>query len=170
KKPRALIEKLGEVEGIILERIMKQITSVSFSPISQYFWKKHCHAVELIKVADAAGATQQPGYCSDGFKQKSTEIAPWPQPEGIFSKGKELHPLSFLAAFRQLHDKIVVDNDAGELTIEQEALCAPPCYRDRRRHEPVQDFPGIYHSCIGWSASFIFLDQNSSRYLRLDAQ
>ncbi|KAJ7841190.1 hypothetical protein B0H14DRAFT_2218996, partial [Mycena olivaceomarginata] len=64
------------------------------------------------------------GHCSDGFKQKAPaeDSAPWPQPAGLFTTGSEFHPLPFLAAVRDLYEKVVIAADPGNLGLEDEAF------------------------------------------------
>ncbi|KAJ7776621.1 hypothetical protein DFH07DRAFT_721722, partial [Mycena maculata] len=65
------------------------------------------------------------GYCSDGFKQKAVNgdtLAPWPQPEGIFAVGSQFHPLSFLAAVRELYEKTVIEEDGSNLGLEEDTF------------------------------------------------
>jgi len=53
------------------------------------------------------------GYCSDGVCQKSKPdstdgpLPDWPQPLGVFTKGTNFHPLTFLSMIRELYDKVV---------------------------------------------------------------
>ncbi|KAF9540596.1 hypothetical protein CPC08DRAFT_650852, partial [Agrocybe pediades] len=99
KNPRALMEKLSNVEGIIIQRLAKK--DFMSKGGSEAFWKKHCFAVSLIKsepssAFNPASSTshQKPaictrcktimypgptgssenhkkGHCSNGVKQKA---------------------------------------------------------------------------------------------------
>ncbi|KAK6971771.1 hypothetical protein R3P38DRAFT_3297859 [Favolaschia claudopus] len=66
------------------------------------------------------------GYCSDGFKQNTKNsgdnLAPWPQPAGIFTSGSEFHPFPFLLAIRTLYEKVIVEKNHESLTVEDEAF------------------------------------------------
>ncbi|KAI1790224.1 hypothetical protein LXA43DRAFT_973740 [Ganoderma leucocontextum] len=60
------------------------------------------------------------GYCSDGVKQKPTavdgvteELPPWPQPNGLFTKGDTFWPKRFAHAVRELYDNVVVSHEFG---------------------------------------------------------
>lgn len=66
------------------------------------------------------------GYCSDGAKQlsaKFTDVPEYPQPEGIFSQGKQFDPIVFLKTIREFYEKVVVEKVAQEsLTVEDVAF------------------------------------------------
>ncbi|KAJ7635469.1 hypothetical protein DFH06DRAFT_675131 [Mycena polygramma] len=151
KTPRALVNQLGTVERMILDRI--STNTFKSQNGDDKFWRTHCFAVTLLKAEpggnDKAENTSsrkvavctrcskvmypgppgsqenhKKGYCSDGFKQKPPpgDSSPWPQPTGIFSTGSEFHPLPFLEAIRDVYEKVVVEADRNSLTIEHEAL------------------------------------------------
>ncbi|KAG1777619.1 hypothetical protein EV702DRAFT_1196833 [Suillus placidus] len=89
---------------------------------SETFWRRHCHAIELIKAEpglgkkickahtcsrcktimypspENSGYNHRRGFCANSAKQVSKiELPPpWPQPPGIFSEGKHFHPRAFL--------------------------------------------------------------------------
>ncbi|KAJ7182935.1 hypothetical protein C8R43DRAFT_968527 [Mycena crocata] len=150
KSPRALVDTLGQVERMIFNRIATQ--DFKSKTGSETFWKHHCYAVELVKTEEPSGETSggkktrkvatcnrckkimyparnspenhKLGYCTDGFKQKSKdgEEVPWPQPEDIFTRGTEFHPLVFLAVLREVYERAVVQKDVSGLTMEQDAF------------------------------------------------
>jgi hypothetical protein len=74
------------------------------------------------------------GYCSDGVKQnmeqssqnedpprdnKPTSCTPaqWPQPHGIFTHGTHFNAFAFLTKIREMYEKVVIEDDSGELLI-----------------------------------------------------
>ena len=62
------------------------------------------------------------GYCSDGVKQ-SKDGPLWPQPQGIFERGRIFHPLNFLRMLHEIHDAIVVKGgNGGDSAMEYEAF------------------------------------------------
>ncbi|KAJ3816341.1 hypothetical protein F5880DRAFT_1457402, partial [Lentinula raphanica] len=149
KLPRALSNKLGDIEKVVGERIASNnFISKSGSDI---FWRKHCFAVSLSKTPATElsmstgktrksatgtrcqtimypGPTGSPenhklGYCSDGVSQKSKNI-PWPQPSGIFiNKGKTFAPVPFLQILRQVYDETIIQQrPITELTMEYQVF------------------------------------------------
>ncbi|KAF8580074.1 hypothetical protein K439DRAFT_1648290 [Ramaria rubella] len=109
KKPRALVEKLGEMERKLAERIQKNDYK-SMGRGDESFWRKHCAVVPLVKCKPQTctryhrlmypGPTGSPEnhkkeFCSDGGSVKFRD-APWPQPPGIFIKGTSFDILAFL--------------------------------------------------------------------------
>ncbi|KAH9952137.1 hypothetical protein B0H21DRAFT_684053 [Amylocystis lapponica] len=96
KTPRALMDKLGEIEPKILARIASgRYTSQRSN--SEDFWKKHCGAVQLIRSngtetkkrktntctrcktimwpgPEGANINHRKGYCSDGVPQKPKKV------------------------------------------------------------------------------------------------
>jgi hypothetical protein len=51
------------------------------------------------------------GVCADGVQSKqkpNSDLLPeWPQPQGIFSKGKKFHPSNFLTTVHTLYEKVM---------------------------------------------------------------
>jgi hypothetical protein len=96
----------------------------------------------------------KPDYCSDGVKQ-AKDGPVWPQPQGIFERGKVFHPLNFLTTLHEVYDTAVVNgSDGGDSAMEYEAFMM--MLKDRtivtadglRPH----DYPGISeqaHCCAG---------------------
>ncbi|KAH9931192.1 hypothetical protein B0H21DRAFT_699867, partial [Amylocystis lapponica] len=101
KTPRALMEKLGEIEPKILARIASgRYTSQRSN--SEDFWKKHCGAVQMVRTngnetkkasrharktntctrcktimwpgPEGANINHRKGYCSDGVPQKPKKV------------------------------------------------------------------------------------------------
>ncbi|KAJ6497153.1 hypothetical protein C8R47DRAFT_1212691 [Mycena vitilis] len=115
------------------------------------------------------------GYCSDGFKQKppAGEVAPWPQPAGIFTTGSEFHPLPFLEAIRDVYEKVVVEADSTSLTIEHEALAL--MLKDPARTLEAGGailfklFTGYAIPADDRTPDALFVDHGGLKYLRLDA-
>jgi hypothetical protein len=68
------------------------------------------------------------GVCAHGVKQKSdTEKLPeWPQPSGIFVKGRAFIPIEFLKTLRTIYERITPGGEwrSGEdIPMEFEAFC-----------------------------------------------
>ncbi|KAJ3737899.1 hypothetical protein EV360DRAFT_58621 [Lentinula raphanica] len=131
KLPRALSNKLGDIEKVVGERIAtNDFTSKSGSDV---FWRKHCFTVSLSKAPATALSTStgkvcspenhKLGYCSDGVCQKLKHI-PWPQPSGIFlNKGKIFAPVAFLQILRQVYEETIIQQrPINELTMEYQAF------------------------------------------------
>ncbi|KAJ7027842.1 hypothetical protein C8F04DRAFT_1266630 [Mycena alexandri] len=70
KNPRALVEKIGEVESQIISRIAKNDFK-SLTSGTEGFWKKHCYAVSFIKAEP--GESETPTASTD--KPKPTRKA-----------------------------------------------------------------------------------------------
>ncbi|KAJ7026747.1 hypothetical protein C8F04DRAFT_966119, partial [Mycena alexandri] len=151
KRPRALSDKLGELERVCLNHIATNTFKSQRG--DDKFWRKHCFIVPLIKKGEFIlprltrlrqaravatckrcnkimypGPKKSPenhkkGYCSDGFKQKTAEdeSASWPQPAGLFTAGSEFHPLQFLITIREVYETVVVKAD-NNVSMEQEAF------------------------------------------------
>ncbi|KAJ6460701.1 hypothetical protein C8R47DRAFT_1226202 [Mycena vitilis] len=152
KHPRALLEKMAEIEPQILRRI--SANDFKSAKGSTKFWEEHCSAVSFVKIEAIPSnidlvtiqrrqqtcarclTIKYPGptgsdenhkkiYCSDGFKTKlaSEAAAPWPQPNGIFTKGAEFHPFVFLAEVREVYGRLFTDSVKPEdLSLEHDAL------------------------------------------------
>ncbi|KAF8173443.1 hypothetical protein BJ912DRAFT_1079230 [Pholiota molesta] len=135
KNPRALADKLNEVERQINERnITKNYASKSGKV---EFWTKHCQAVPALHKtmnleagdSSTANSTQlsekkrkspeckrcktptanhKRGVCGDGVASKLTnDSPPWPQPQGIFKDGEFFDPAKFLVTLRDLYERVV---------------------------------------------------------------
>lgn len=115
------------------------------------------------------------GHCSDGFKQKAPaeDSAPWPQPAGLFATGSEFHPLPFLAAVRDLYEKVVIAADAGNLGLEDEAfsimLQQPGRIITVNGAVLFKLFGGFEVPAGDRVPDTYFVDHNGSQYLRIDA-
>ncbi|KAJ6450330.1 hypothetical protein DFH09DRAFT_1400157 [Mycena vulgaris] len=200
KSPRALSDKLGEIERVILNRIA---TSKFLSQKNDdKFWKRHCFSVPLVKVesndADVKSSADRvatckrcnkimypgpkgsaenhkKGHCSDGFKQKIVEgeFAPWPQPAGLFTTGSEFHPLPFLAAIREVYEKLVVEADSN-ITMEREAFLLMLQKPGRIITSDAgavlfKQFAGFTIPADDTTPEILFTELNGSKYLRVDA-
>ncbi|OBZ70789.1 hypothetical protein A0H81_09131 [Grifola frondosa] len=148
KNPRALIDKLGKVEALVIDKISHN--DYSSSRGSETFWRKHCAVVSLSKSeaepsnpgekkrkVQTCGRCRQvkyPGgvgskgnhkkqYCSDGVKPKDgTDFSPeWPQPPGIFTSGAHFHPVAFLTTLREMYETTVM-NDGRDVVVDMEYL------------------------------------------------
>ncbi|THG92922.1 hypothetical protein EW026_g8156 [Hermanssonia centrifuga] len=148
KRPRAIAEKLAEIEAMCSQRLISG-NYMSKQSGDEAFWRKHCHAVPLgtesakqksgkprklqtcahchkIKYAGGLGASgnHRKICCSDGVKtQDKNDPSPkWPQPEGVFSDGTHFHPLAFLEQLSQLYEKAIVERDTTHESMESEAF------------------------------------------------
>ena len=75
-------------------------------------------------------ANHSRGYCSDGASSSITPLIPFPQPEGIFIKGKEFNPIPFLLAVQDMYQCTVVEGVTRDnLGVEVEAFAS--MYMDR---------------------------------------
>ncbi|KAK6969492.1 hypothetical protein R3P38DRAFT_3500892 [Favolaschia claudopus] len=150
KHPRALVDKLAEIEPKIIHRI--QDDNYKLKSGKTAYWKKHCDAVSLVKVepGEKAASTsarkpqtctrcktlKYPGpsgspenhkklFCSDGFRPTLTgeTVAPWPLPPGVFSAGIRFHPRVLLAHVREVYTRLFVDKIKREdLSLEDDAF------------------------------------------------
>ncbi|KAK6984837.1 hypothetical protein R3P38DRAFT_2575379, partial [Favolaschia claudopus] len=152
KHPRALVEKLTEIEPKIILRIRdKNYKSASGKTA---YWTQHCGAVSLIKIeagassegSSASGrkpqtcsrckALKYPGkpgspenhkklFCSDGFRPTLPQetVAPWPLPSGIFTDGIHFRPFAFLTHVREVYTRLFVENiQRDNLSLEDDAF------------------------------------------------
>ncbi|KAJ7659704.1 hypothetical protein DFH06DRAFT_989526 [Mycena polygramma] len=126
KTPRALLEKLGDIEPKIAERrLANNFTSAA---VTTKFWTLHCKArCKTIKYPGPSGAPENHklSYCSDGFNPavKDDILPVWPLPSGMFTFGRDFHPLMFLAHVRELYEALVTHEVKREdLTMEQETF------------------------------------------------
>ncbi|KAI1788904.1 hypothetical protein LXA43DRAFT_1063210 [Ganoderma leucocontextum] len=123
KTPRALMEKLEEVEKTIYFCLKHSDFTLRSGSIM--FWKHHYHAVDLTvrgkhaeHVPPGNSENHKKGYCSDGVKQKAIdgvieELPPWLQPNNIFTKGTHFWPKRFCRMIRELYDTITDGNTTG---------------------------------------------------------
>ncbi|OBZ69714.1 hypothetical protein A0H81_10073 [Grifola frondosa] len=97
KTPRALMDKLGEVEPQVLGHVASGNTCVTKESGDEAFWKKHCALVPLVKPEDGedrkrkthtctrckmvmypgperSAANHKKSYCTDGVRQKPKVI------------------------------------------------------------------------------------------------
>ncbi|KAG2349498.1 hypothetical protein BDR05DRAFT_835460, partial [Suillus weaverae] len=115
---------------------------------AQSFWRRHCHAIELIKAEpglgkkirkahtcsrcktimypgpENSGYNHRWGFCADSAKQvsKTEPPPPWPQPPGIFSEGKHFHPRAFLETVKQIYEQVFLRPSGESPALEQEAF------------------------------------------------
>lgn len=96
------------------------------------------------------------------------KILPWPLPEGIFTNGKEFHPLVFLETARLMYQQLVEENRSfNSLDLELQSFCL---YFSRR----IISQDGEYFVAIPMgmdidekAASFI-VKQNGEQFIRVD--
>ncbi|KAG2097022.1 uncharacterized protein F5147DRAFT_816938, partial [Suillus discolor] len=133
KNPQALLRKLGEVEVIVMNRVVKN--DFKSCSGSETFWRRHCHVIELIKTESGkkirkahtcshCKTNMYPGPENSGAKQVSqTEPPPpWPQPPGIFSDGKCFHLCAFLETVKQIYKQVFLQLSGESPALEQEAF------------------------------------------------
>ncbi|KAG1743758.1 uncharacterized protein EDB91DRAFT_1051073, partial [Suillus paluster] len=146
KNPQALLRKLGEIEVAVMNRVAKN--DFKSHSGSESFWRRHCHAIELIKAEpglgkkirkahtcsrcktimypgpENSGYNHRQGFCADGAKQVSKTEAPppWPQPPGIFSEGKRFHPRAFLETVKSIYEQVFLWPSGESPALEQEAF------------------------------------------------
>ncbi|KAJ7585548.1 hypothetical protein C8J56DRAFT_1087508, partial [Mycena floridula] len=195
KSPRALSDKLTEIEMTILARIAtKNFTNQAGK--SDAFWKQHCYAVELVKPErkDAIckrcntlmypGGVNSPenhkkGYCTDGVRQKipksgSHALPPWPQPSGIFTKGSVFEPHQFFASLIELSSRIAetVSGNFIEYTMEHGAFAAMLKERIIEMDEPktvaFRLYPDEYFTVAANTSNTLLFERDDIRYLRVD--
>ncbi|KAG1785108.1 uncharacterized protein HD556DRAFT_1435280 [Suillus plorans] len=121
------LEMLSKIEVLVMNHVAK--SDFKSRSDSETFWRRHCHAIELIKAEpgkkirkahtcsrcktimypgpENSGYNHRRGFCADGAKQVSKiELPPpWPQPPGIFSEGKHFHPRAFLETVKQIYEQ-----------------------------------------------------------------
>ncbi|EGN93401.1 hypothetical protein SERLA73DRAFT_156343 [Serpula lacrymans var. lacrymans S7.3] len=128
KNPRALFDKLGEIEAKISQRIATG--NFKSQKGNDHFWMKHCYAIAV--KSEQAGSidltkqqktqtcsrcciTKYPGgtgsqdnhkkmFCSDGVMIK---------PEGIFSNGLFFYPVAFLSALCNMYYATIIQGIDG---------------------------------------------------------
>ncbi|KAG1872239.1 hypothetical protein F4604DRAFT_1582841, partial [Suillus subluteus] len=110
---------------------------------SEMFWRRHCHAIELVKTEPGkkaytcshcktimypgpknSGYNHRQGFCADGTKQvsKNELPPPWPQPPGIFLEGKHFHPRAFLETVKQIYEQVFLRPSGESPALKQEAF------------------------------------------------
>ena len=68
-------------------------------------------------------ANHKRDYCSDGARSAVTPTIPFPQPPGIFIKGKEFDLITFLLAVQNMYQRTVIEGVArDDLGVEVEAF------------------------------------------------
>ncbi|KAF9078661.1 hypothetical protein BDP27DRAFT_1412611 [Rhodocollybia butyracea] len=140
KTPRALLKKLAEVEEIIHNKIAKNDFTSHSGQGSERFWKRHCYSVSLTKPGNESSSRKQATcqqcgrilylgptnssenhkrlICSDGAPQKSKVPILYPQPDGIFTRGKEFHALTFLSKVRELYGLMASHSGTQDVPME----------------------------------------------------
>jgi len=67
------------------------------------------------------------GYCADGARQAKRkgedDIPDWPQPQGIYVKGTQFHPIEFLKTLRDMYERVVIHGERStNLPLEYETF------------------------------------------------
>ncbi|KAE9405193.1 hypothetical protein BT96DRAFT_1015845 [Gymnopus androsaceus JB14] len=197
KLPRALLHKLANIEKTVTDRILKN-DFISRKSNSETFWKKHCLAVPLLKsdgnnlnavnkrkpqtcgrcqtimypCSQNSPENHKKGFCSDGVSQSSKNIA-WPQPPGIFAKGKQFDPLSFLRKMREVYEELIIQrHPLTELSMEGQAFADFAIAKIKESNGTLV-FDLAYAEGLAIDESlpdtlFIIDDDGKKNYLRLD--
>jgi hypothetical protein len=93
----------------------------------------------------------------------------WPQPQGIFEKGKTFHPMAFLTTIHDVFEKLVIEkSDGDDLLMEYEAFVRllqnrTIIHPDRHCLFKLFDLQLPKSTPVG-----IIVEYNGCRYLRLD--
>ncbi|RDX40485.1 hypothetical protein OH76DRAFT_1366168 [Lentinus brumalis] len=198
KLPRALVDKLHEVEAMIVKRVsLNDYTCIGGS---EEFWRRHCHVVSLVKAdsGKSAAAMQRaqqtcarckqikyPGglgsaanhkkkHCSDGVRcggSIGSDVLPdWPQPPGLFSKGTHFNAIEFLKALRDLHEKAIV-NEGRDLVADLECLAFAKMFHARTTQaEPNGPFLFRLFEYLTLAPALpeLVVEHNGLKHLRLD--
>ncbi|KAF8191327.1 hypothetical protein BJ912DRAFT_849553, partial [Pholiota molesta] len=132
KNPRALMDKLSEIEPVISDRHTRK-DYICKCKGTDTFWQKHCDAVpalinlktesnttrknavctrcKIIKYTGDRSLNHRRDFCADGVASKPKpgldSLPEWPQPSGIFKAGKSFDPTAFLITVRNLYEKTV---------------------------------------------------------------
>ncbi|EGO25016.1 hypothetical protein SERLADRAFT_438621 [Serpula lacrymans var. lacrymans S7.9] len=194
KNPRALFDKLGEIETKIVERI-KSNNFVSSSG-NEKFWRTHCFIVQLVKgentdlksrktqICSCCRTIKYPGltgfsgnhkklFCSDGVpvrKDFPDELPPWPQPQGIFVNGTHFHPRVFLSTIREIYEKVIIEGGNGaDLEMEYQAFAAMLV---KRMTPPIPNSPVLFRLYESLTLSppmpDLVKEHEGKKYLRVD--
>lgn len=112
-------------------------------------------------------------YCSDGAPSTSSgSYIPFPQPEGIFVKGKSFETLPFFWAVQDLYQRAVVEGVAREdLSLEMEVFAT--MLMNRTKNDIGGDgvvafclFKGVALKGAESVSNFVF-EAEGKRYLRI---
>ncbi|KAG2135866.1 uncharacterized protein EDB93DRAFT_1254119 [Suillus bovinus] len=139
KNPQALLRALGDIEPKLMNCIIKD--QYISKRNNETFWHHHCSVVPLVKeeqgkkpqkaqTCSRCQTIMYPGpenlplnhkrsYCADGVKQVSKsgeDLPPWPQPQGLFSKGRTYHPHTFLLAVQCIYECVFMQG-LGEMDL-----------------------------------------------------
>ncbi|TCD65447.1 hypothetical protein EIP91_002660 [Steccherinum ochraceum] len=132
----------------------------------------------------------KPGYCSDGapvhFKRENyqdfhhtlqgavSDHPPYPQPAGIFDKGKSFDPIAFLTTLRDVYECYIVEKGTGgEKASEYEAFAE--MLLDRTTTTAIEGgtyfklFRSLTVTDRGLKAGIIVDHTDGCKYLRLDS-
>jgi hypothetical protein len=93
---------------------------------------------------------------------------PWPQPPGVFAGGVDFHPITFLAAVREVYEILVTRADTVEtMSLEHEAFVKMLNSRTSVRKDGVPLFR-LYDLNVPPSTSDLVVEEGGIRFLRLD--
>ncbi|KAG1823907.1 uncharacterized protein BJ212DRAFT_1243728, partial [Suillus subaureus] len=85
----------------------------------------HCQTI-MYPGPENSPLNHKQGYCANGVKQVSKsgkDPPPWPQPQGLFSKGRTFHLHMFLLAVQHIYKCVFIMQGPGEMDLlETEAF------------------------------------------------
>jgi hypothetical protein len=110
------------------------------------------------------------GYCADGVKQnsKTQPPAPWPQPQGIFTKGSYFNPIEFLNTLREVYESVVNGGENVDLSLEHEAFAKMVMARNTVLQNGTVLFKLFDLEMPFTTPDQLLVDHGGSKYLRLD--
>lgn len=136
-----------------------------------------CSRCKALMYPKARGAAEnhKPGFCSDGapVKLKSGQVPRWPQPQGVFTAGTQLHVLPFFKAAQDLLQRVEVDIESRtDLDMELEAFAT--IFEERVQYDQTEAGMALFELLDGVTVqnatSFrpYLLEMGGKQYLRLD--
>lgn len=87
--------------------------------------KKGCcsdGAMQLLK--DNEQNRDPPKPEDDTSTPRSFAPPDWPQPQGIFTDGNKFHPYVFLEKINEMYEKVVVDREGADFSLEHASFAA----------------------------------------------
>jgi hypothetical protein len=134
---------------------------------------------------NGAAENHKRGYCSDGARQTlkpskqnkdppkpnkslSHSVPEWPQPQGIFTEGTYFHPLEFLANFREIYERVVIEKVSGKAAMEHEAFASLLMARTLVLSDGCVLFKLFDLTCPASTPEDLFIIREGDKYLRID--
>ncbi|OBZ68322.1 hypothetical protein A0H81_11831 [Grifola frondosa] len=171
-KPRALMDKLSEIEPRVLGHVASG-NYASHESGDEAFWKKHCVLVPLVKPEDG-GDRKKPKVVertvNDVVHKVVEELPEYPQPVGLFTHGTHFHPKIFLAYVLDLYTRLVARNGSGsEKAMEDAAFTALLTKRLRVFPEEGLALFELFPSMkLGPVSADLVVERGGVKYLRVD--